>query len=154
MYRHYAPGYGPLNGEGARRQGGRWNPPDSYSTLYTADTVATVDAEFDRLLALARLRPESVRPRNLATIRVRFTRMVDLRDPEVQRALGVTVDDLTAENPALTQAIGEAAQHLGFEGIVAPSAADPAGHVVAIFLTNRAPDSELAVVDVRPYAHV
>jgi RES domain-containing protein len=150
VYRHYAPAYGPLNGEGARRLGGRWNPPDSYATLYTASDTETVDAEFDRMLALLRLRPESARPRNLVAIKIRLNRVIDLRIPSVRDALGVTVNDLIDDDLSVPRAISEAAQHLGFEAIIAPSAAGK-GHVVAIFLTNRSPDSELEVDETRPY---
>ena len=131
MYRHYAPAYGALSGEGARRLGGRWNPPDSFATLYTAADVATVDAEFDRQLALARLRPESVRPRDLATIRVELRRVLDLRDPSVRSALGVNAEELLSDDPAITRAIGEAAQHLGYEAVVSPSAATERPRVCA-----------------------
>ena len=123
MYRHYAPAYGALSGEGARRLGGRWNPPDSFATLYTATDIPTVDAEFDRQLALARLRPESVRPRDLATIKVELRRVLDLRDPSVRSALGVNTEELLSDDPTIARAIGEAAQHLGYEAIVSPSAA-------------------------------
>jgi len=50
----------------------------------------------------------------------------------------------------LLRAIGEAAQHLGYEAIVAPSAAG-AGDVVAIFLTNRMAESSIEVVSAAPY---
>ena len=151
MYRHYAPAYGALSGEGARRLGGRWNPPDSFATLYTATDIPTVDAEFDRQLALARLRPESVRPRDLATIRVELRRVLDLRDPSVRSALGVNAEELLSDDPAITRAIGEAAQHLGYEAVVSPSAARDAGHVVVLFLTNRSPKSLIEVVETQPY---
>ena len=151
MYRHYAPAYGALSGEGARRLGGRWNPPDSFATLYTATDIPTVDAEFDRQLALARLRPESVRPRDLATIRVELRRVLDLRDPSVRSALGVNAEELLSDDPAITRAIGEAAQHLGYEAVVSPSAGRDAGHVVVLFLTNRSPESLIEVVEVQPY---
>jgi len=151
VYRHYTPTYGPLSGEGARRQGGRWNPPDSVSVLYTASDTDTVDAEFGRQLALARVAPTSVRPRQLATLRVRLQRILDLREPEALDALGVTMDDLMADDPSLTRAIGEAAQHLGYEAIVAPSAAGGPGHVVALFMTNRAPASSIELLSVERY---
>jgi len=151
VYRHYAPTYGALSGEGARRSGGRWNPPDSFATLYTASDVATVNAEFDRQLARARLRLEAVRPRDLVTIRAQLRRVVDLREPEVRRALGVELEDLVADDPEITRTIGEAAQHLGYEGVVAPSAAGGPGYVVAIFLTNRSSDSLMEVIDTQPY---
>lgn len=146
MYRHYAPSYSPLSGEGARLFGGRWNPPGSFATLYTASDVVTVDAEFDRLLNLSRLPRESIRPRNLAAIRLRLSRVLDLRDASVRQVLGIGTEDLTADTSALTRTLGEAAHDLGFEAIVAPSAAGGQGYVVAVFLTNRAPGSEIEVV--------
>ncbi len=151
MYRHFAPGYGALSGEGARRLGGRWNPPDSFAVLYAASDVATVDAEFDRQLALARLRPDSVRPRDLATIKIELRRVLDLREPRIRDALDVSLAELLADDTAVSRAIGEAAQHLGYEAILAPSAASGPGYVVAIFLTNRAPDSHIDVVNVEQY---
>ena len=52
------------------------------------------------------------------------------------------------ENAAVPQAIGEAAHHLGYEAILAPSAAGT-GHALAIFLDNRAADSLLEVAEVQ-----
>lgn len=151
MYRHYAPAYGPLKGDGARRLGGRWNPPDSFAVLYTGTDLATVDAEFAHQLALVRLKPDAVRPRELATIRIELHRVLDLRESSVRVALGVRLEDLLANDPALPRAIGEAAHHLGYEAVVAPSAAPGGADVVAIFLTNRAADSLIELVAVEPY---
>ena len=50
-YRHLAPGRDPLSGEGARIHGGRWNPPESFPTIYLGLSEATVDAEFARMAA-------------------------------------------------------------------------------------------------------
>jgi RES domain-containing protein len=119
--------------------------------VYAASNVATVDAEFERQLVRARLSSASVRPRELATIRVELRRVLDLREPAVRDALGVTTEDLMADDPSLAQTIGEAAQHLGYEAIVAPSAAGGPGHVVALFMTNRAPESTIEVVSVEEY---
>lgn len=146
--RHYGPGYGALSGDGARRYGGRWNPPESYGVVYMASSVAGVDAEFGRLLATARL-PVAL-PRELATLRIDLKRVLDLRLTSVRDALDISVEDITGDDLAVPRAIGEAAQRLGYEAIVAPSATG-IGHVVAIMLTNLAPDSSIEVLETRPY---
>jgi hypothetical protein len=64
--------------------------------------------------------------------------------------LGIRIEDVTAEDLTVPRAIGEAAQHLGYEAVVAPSATG-IGHVVAVFLTNRAAESLIEVTDTRAY---
>ncbi len=101
VYRHTAPAYAPLSGDGA-----------------------------------------------LARIHIRLSRVLDLTNADVRAVLDVAETDLTGIDPAVPQAIGEAAHHLGYEAILAPSAAG-AGHALAIFLDNRAPDSLLEVAEVQ-----
>lgn len=87
-------------------------------------------------------------PRRLATIRIRLSRVLDLTNADVRAALDVTEADLTDEDPALSQLIGETAHHLGYEAILAPSAAG-SGQALAIFMDNRAADSVLEVDEVQ-----
>jgi RES domain-containing protein len=47
-YRQQSPRYEPLSGEGARLQGGRFNPPNSFSVLHLCTTRACAVAEFRR----------------------------------------------------------------------------------------------------------
>jgi RES domain-containing protein len=110
--------------------------------------VETVDAEFRKLLAGARL--PVARPRELAAIHLDLTRVLDLRTEGARRALGVTLSDITGDDLTIPQAIGEAAQHLGYEAIIAPSATG-AGDVVAVFLTNRDPESSVEVIETSSY---
>ena len=116
--------------------------------MYTALEVATVDLELERSARRAGMTIAMVGPRRLATIRVRLSRVLDLTDADVRAALDVTEADLTGEDPAVPQAIGETAHHLGYEAILAPSAAGT-GHALAIFLDNRAADSVLEVAEVK-----
>lgn len=148
VYRHTSPAYAPLSGDGARRQGGRWNPPDGYPVLYTALDVGTVDMELIRTARRSGLTVSMVAPRRLATIHVRFSRVLDLTDERTRELLGVSEADLTADDPAIPRAVGEAAHHLGYEAVLSPSAAG-SGSVLAIFLDNRAADSVLEIVAVR-----
>lgn len=107
-----------------------------------------VDAEFRRLLTTARL--HVTLPREMATIRVELTRVLDVRAESTRRALGIEIEDINTEDLTTPRAIGEAAQHLGYEAIAAPSATG-VGHVVALFLTNRAPNSSIEVVETNVY---
>lgn len=148
VYRHTAPAYAPLSGDGARRYGGRWNQPDSYPVVYTALDVATVDLELARTARRAGMTSAMMSPRRLATIRVRLSRVLDLTNADVRAALEISEADLTSEDLAVPQAIGETAHHLGYEAILAPSAAGK-GYTLAIFMDNRAADSLLEVADIR-----
>jgi RES domain-containing protein len=47
-YRQQSPKYDPLSGEGARMQGGRFNPPNSFPVLYLCSTAGCAAAEFMR----------------------------------------------------------------------------------------------------------
>jgi RES domain-containing protein len=89
-------------------------------------------------------------PRELATIRVELTRVLDLRSESARRALGIRLEEITGDDLTVPRAIGEAAQHLGYEAVVAPSATG-IGDVLALFLTNRAAESSIEVVETRPY---
>ena len=116
--------------------------------MYTALDVATVDLELARTARRAGMTNAMMSPRRLATIRVRLSRVLDLTSADVRAALDVSEADLTGEDPAVPQAIGETAHHLGYEAILAPSATGR-GNALAIFLDNRAADSVLEVAEVQ-----
>jgi RES domain-containing protein len=116
--------------------------------VYTALDLATVDLELDRAARGAGMTTAMMSPRRLATIQVRLSRVLDLTNVDVRAALEVSEADLTGDDPAVPQAIGETAHHLGYEAILAPSAAGR-GYALAIFLDNRAADSLLEVTDVQ-----
>jgi len=116
--------------------------------VYTALDVATVDLELERTGRRAGMTIAMMGPRRLATIRIRLSRVLDLTNADVRAALDVAEADLTGEDPAVPQAIGETAHHLGYEAILAPSATGT-GFALAIFLDNRAADSLLEVTEVQ-----
>jgi RES domain-containing protein len=125
--------------------GGRWNPPGSFAVLYLALDVATAVAEFKRLATKHGRQLEDFLPRDLFTYKVRLQHVIDLRVPEHAAALGV---GLTEEgDPRTFQLAGEAAHHVGFEAILAPSATR-AGDILALFLDRLLPDSVVTDVSV------
>jgi len=144
--RHHSAKYSAVDGEGARVNGGRWNPPNSFAAVYTALERKTIDSEFQRLARRAALPPESFLPRRLARIEVSLTRVLDLTDARTRSLLGVSTSDLTEDDWAPTEAIGLAAHYLGFEAVLAPSADDP-GATLCIFMTSLAPESRVMPVE-------
>lgn len=145
-YRHIAERWNPLSGAGARRVGGRWNPAASFSTLYLAAERETAIAEFQRMAAKAGRRPEDFLPRRIYRYEIRLSALLDVRPTGAHSALGLTEKDLEGDDPSKCQAVGEAAEHLGLEGVIAPSATG-AGTVLAIFFDAVRPDSAIDVVD-------
>jgi RES domain-containing protein len=145
LYRHVAAGRHPLSGAGARSQGGRWNPPQSFATLYLADGKASVEAEFRRMAQRQGLNPAQFLPRRIYRLEVELRAVVDLTSaaslPPALADLDFAADELTD-----TQALGAAAQYLGREAILAPSAAGE-GRVLAVFIDRLLPDSRVEDID-------
>lgn len=141
-FRHQAAEYDPLSGRGARINGGRWNPPHSFSVLYLALDEPTVAAEFRRHAARQGRSLIDFLPRTLYAYDSTLQNVLDLRDEEARRAVGVTMTQITSDELLPCQHVGEAAQHLGREGILAPSATG-SGQVLAVFLDSIAAGSSI-----------
>jgi RES domain-containing protein len=141
-FRHLSPGRDPLSGQGARIQGGRWNPSGSFSVLYLGLDRETVIAEFRRMAQRHRLAPNAFLPRTFYRYGVHLANVLDLRHPHAADTVGLTRAALTDNDLTRCQQIGEAAQHLGREGVLAPSAAGN-GTVLAVFMDRLGAESVL-----------
>jgi RES domain-containing protein len=141
-FRHVSRDRDPRSGVGARLSGGRWNPRDSFSTLYLGLEISTVVAEFNRLAERQALAPTDFLPRDLYRFDVRLERLLDLRGADARSALDVTDERLRATDAAFCQEIGAAAHTLAHEGVIAPSATGN-NTVLAVFLDNLLPRSLL-----------
>ena len=137
-FRNQAMGFSnPLSGEGARRFGGRFNPPQSYPVVYLCTTVECSAAELLRQAKRQNLALEALLPRELWRIEGELSRVLDLLDKSTLEMLGVARDDLIRNDLTLTRQIGESAYEHQFQAVLAPSATE-VDQVIAVFIENLA----------------
>jgi RES domain-containing protein len=134
-YRHQAPDFDPRSGEGARRQGGRFNPPESFPVIYLCTTPACVRAELSYSAARQGLEVEALLPRELWAVQLQLDEVLDLTDHRTLEQLDIKPDELVRPSHEFTQQLGEAAHELRFQGIRALSATG-IDEVIAVFLEN------------------
>jgi RES domain-containing protein len=136
-YRNQARRFDPRSGDGARRLGGRFNPPHSFPVLYLCLTRPCVAAELTRQAERQSIRVEDLLPRELFEISTDLEKILDLTNTDVLDALGIVPPDLVREDQRFTREIGEAAHEHGFQAIRSPSATG-VDHILAIFPENLA----------------
>lgn len=136
-YRNQAKGFDPRSGEGARRNGGRFNPPHSFPVLYLCLTRPCVVAELTRQAERQSVNLEDLLPRELWQVTTELVKVLDLTDDATLQALALSPADLTREDHRFTQDIGEAAHQHGFQAIRSPSATG-VDHVLAVLPENLA----------------
>lgn len=141
-----------LSGKGAAWRGGRWNPPGQ-ATIYgsTTDTTALEECKAnDRYYGIV-----TKGPRLLVAIEANLSRVLDLTDADIRRALDLSLTELAAEDwrkllaaakESLTQVIGRAVAETGGSGLLARSSAVQRGVNVAIF-PGAGPGDHLEVVE-------
>jgi RES domain-containing protein len=141
-----------LSGDGARANGGRWNPP-GIATLYgsTTDAVALEESKAnDRYYGV-----ETRSPRLVVAIEARLSRVLDLTNADLRRELDVTLTELAAEDwrkllaagkESFTQAIGRAVAAAGGSGLLVRSATVHRGDNVIVF-PGACRSDRLAVVE-------
>ncbi len=132
-FRHQGPGYPPLNAEGSRIHGGRWNPRESFQVLYLALSVTTAAAEFYRLAEHQGIEAARLLPRRLYRYEVKLSATADLTDPDACESIGLEPTQLIANDALRCQEVGEAAHYAGFEAIKAPSATGQGGILAVMF---------------------
>jgi RES domain-containing protein len=142
-----------MSGEGARLVGGRWNPRGSFAVLYLGLSPATVVAEFHRLARKQQLSTADFLPRTLYRYEGELHKLFDLRAAGALDAVALTAEDLTSDDLAACQAVGEAAFVAGREGILAPSATGR-GEVLAVFVARLDAESSLRDAESELWEHV
>lgn len=144
-FRHLGPRHSPLSAEGARIHGGRWDPPESFPTLYLGLDRDTVVGEFYRLARRQSMPPAALLPRRLYTYRAELTHVLDLTTVGALARVALSSGDITSEDPSACQVVGEAAHYAGFEAVRAPSATG-GGQVVAVFYDRLTADAVIEPV--------
>lgn len=134
-YRNQTPGFDARSGEGARRFGGRYNPPRSFPVIYLCLTRPCVVAELNSQAARQNIQITDLLPRELWSVATSLEKVLDLTDTSVVASLAAETNDLIRPDHAYTQQIGEAAHERGAQGIKAPSATG-VDEVLAIFPEN------------------
>lgn len=126
----------------ASTSGGRWMPTAGASVLYTCFERDGAIAEI--AFHWAQLTPRPTRGVVLHTLRVETARTLRLLRADLA-SLGVAPDVYSQTNCARTQEIGAAAEFLGCDGLIAPSARWDCNNLM-IFPDILAPDAVLEVV--------
>ena len=134
-YRHQALGRNPTSGIGALRNGGRFNPPNSFPVVYLCTTRACAIAEFYRLATREDEAVEEFLPRELWEIRATLRSALDLTDSRCRNLLSVSKAALVGDDYSITQEIGVAANNVGLDAILSPSATG-VDKVLAILRNN------------------
>lgn len=132
-WRHLSPRHDPLSGEGARLNGGRFNPAGSFPVLYICRTRPCAVAELRRLGERHAVGVEGLLPRRLYRYDIRLDRVLDLTDAGVRGKVGLGLEVLTGPDWAACQELGETAHALGVQGLLSPSAAG-VDDVLAVFV--------------------
>ncbi len=145
-----------LLGQGSFLHGGRWNATGSFRAVYgsTVDTVAV--AESRATANYARIPLPFVTPRLLVALELALQAVLDLTRASIRERLGITMDELRAEDwrkvqeegrESFTQVIGRAVFSAGGEGLCVPSARVPEGVNVVYFPENHRAASHVFVLE-------
>lgn len=134
-WRHLSPRHDPLSGEGARINGGRFNPPGGFPVLYMCVTRPCAVAELRRFGERQPIGVEGLLPRHLYSYDIILDRVLDLTDAEVRATVGVGLEVLTGPNWTTCQELGTTAHALGVQAIVSPSAT-AVDDVLAVFVQH------------------
>lgn len=121
-FRHLAPNYDPRSGEGARINGGRFNPPESFPALYLCESRPCVVAELARLGARHVVGVEGLLPRVVYRYELDLDTVLDLTDGAVRNHVGLSTEDLTRDDWSLCQQIGTEVHGAGDQAIRSYSA--------------------------------
>jgi RES domain-containing protein len=116
---------------------GRWQRGHVVDALYLASDEATMWAEWYRHLAERGVPPLAQLPRDVWRYRVRSAQVADLTASEQLARVGLAAPAPGRKGWPSYQHVGETLWREGWQGLLAPSAALPAGSVLCLFVPPR-----------------
>lgn len=119
---------------GAFLHGARYNIRGYFGALYTSLSRETARLEMARYFTVPPLGGFVE-----ASISLRLNRVLDLTNRKRLRRTGLAWERLIEPRFLLTQELGRMAWESGWEALLAPSAADPQQHNLAVFMDNQRP---------------
>lgn len=135
-----------LSGAGARRHGGRWNPPGLFNCIYGSLDAGVAQEESFASNDRYGIPREMMRPLVQVAVRLRLQVVLDLTDAAILKLLGVSRAVLTrcdweAEQDlgreAITQCLGRLAWQAKLEAVLVPSRQISGGVNLALFPGRR-----------------
>lgn len=114
------------------RGDGRYHRFGGDGAWYASSKEGAAWIEFFRHHMSTELSPLEVK-RRVGRVRVERLDVLDLTDPDVQAALGISDADLTDDDLELCQSLSAAARRAGFAGPLAPSAAVTGESTLVVF---------------------
>ena len=145
VYRHVSSQYHALDSSGSLKAGGRWNPQGEYGVLYTALNEETAKAELERLAERQGLTLDDLAPRDLVSIEVSVSKVLDLTDNKILAQIGIGENVIVGDDASLCLEISRQARRAGFEAILAPSATRK-GAILVVFPDRIRPTSRLEAI--------
>lgn len=135
--------------------GGRFNFKGTFGVLYLSCDPHTCLEEATRAAEAYLIDVANGMPRTTAAIEVKLSKVLDLTDSKIRRAVGINQSILTKPGwraiqdtgeEAVTQLIGRAARRAGFEAILVMSSVWK-GKNLDIFSDNLLPSSLLSIIN-------
>ncbi len=126
----------PLDDTYSQHRGGRWNPPDSWRTLYLNEDVVTARLNVERFIADWPYEPEDLRadagPQLVVAVLPGRQRVADVHSPDGVASVGLPATYPLARSGRLVdhercQGIGAEVVDAGLRGIRCRSARSPQG---------------------------
>jgi RES domain-containing protein len=150
-----------LSAIGAFELGGRYNAPQTFQVLYSADSQMTALLETEALFITAdgQLRGAPRDPDLILTLECTLLRVLDLTVPGLYADLGTSGEELVNSVPSRfilnarneetpTQQLGSACFRSGrISALKVPSAANPKGYCLDILLESLVVGERVAILD-------